>query len=79
MMFLLKKDDIIEITTKEIGEGDKKRVSINYLDFPKDVNANEKILVNDGKLILKVLITNKKDLVQGKSSPGGVFRVSQRS
>ena len=45
----VKKNDIIEITTKEIGEGDEKRVSINYLDFPKDVNANEKILVNDGQ------------------------------
>lgn len=67
----VKKNDIIEITTKEIGEGDKKRVSINYLDFPKDVNANEKILVNDGKLILKVLITNKKDLVQAKVLQGG--------
>ena len=69
----VKKNDIIEITTKEIGEGDKKRVSINYLDFPKDVNANEKILVNDGKLILKVLITNKKDLVQAKVLQGGLL------
>ena len=69
----VKKDDIIEITTKEIGEGDKKRVSINYMDFPKDVNVNEKILVNDGKLILKVLITNKKDLVQAKVLQGGLL------
>ena len=69
----VKKDDIIEITTKEIGEGDKERVSINYLDFPKDVNVNEKILVNDGKLILKVLITNKKDLVQAKVLQGGLL------
>ena len=69
----VKKDDIIEITTKEIGEGDKKRVSINYMDIPKDVNVNEKILVNDGKLILKVLITNKKDLVQAKVLQGGLL------
>ena len=69
----VKKDDVIEITTKEIGEGDEKRVSINYLDFPKDVNANEKILVNDGKLIFKVLITNKKDLVQAEVLQGGLL------
>lgn len=69
----VKKGDIIEITTKEIGEGDEKRVSINYLDFPKDVNANEKILVNDGKLIFEVLITNKKDLVQAKVLQGGLL------
>ena len=69
----VKKGDIIEITTKKIGEGDEKRVSINYLDFPKDVNANEKILVNDGKLIFEVLITNKKDLVQAKVLQGGLL------
>ena len=69
----VKKNDVIEITTKEIGEGDEKRVSINYLDFPKDVNVNEKILVNDGKLIFKVLITNKKDLVQAKVLQGGLL------
>ena len=31
----------------------------NYKNFPSDVSVNEKILVNDGKLILKILETNK--------------------
>jgi pyruvate kinase len=69
----VKKGDIIEITTKKIGEGDEKRVSINYLDFPKDVNASEKILVNDGKLIFKILMTNKKDFVRAKVLQGGLL------
>ncbi|MDA0757390.1 MAG: pyruvate kinase [Bacteroidetes bacterium] len=69
----VKKGDFIELTTKTVGEGDQKRVSINYLGFPKDVNPGEKVLVNDGKLILEVLKTNKKDTVQAKVVQGGVL------
>ena len=69
----VKKGDVIEITTTVVGRGDEKRVSINYLDFPCDVNANEKILVNDGKLIFKILETNKKDLVRAQVIQGGVL------
>ena len=69
----VKKGDIIEITTKNVSEGDAKCISINYLDFPKDVNVGEKILVNDGKLIFKVLKTNKKDVVQAKVLQGGAL------
>ena len=69
----VKKGDVIEITTTNVSEGDAKCISINYLDFPKDVNVNEKILVNDGKLIFKVLKTNKKDVVQAKVLQGGAL------
>ena len=69
----VKKGDVIKITTKNVSEGDAKCVSINYLDFPKDVNVGEKILVNDGKLIFKVLKTNKKDVVQAKVLQGGAL------
>ena len=69
----VKKGDVIEITTKNVSEGDAKCISINYLDFPKDVNVGEKILVNDGKLIFKVLKTNKKDVVQAKVLQGGAL------
>ena len=69
----VKKGDVIEITTKNLSEGDAKCISINYLDFPKDVNVGEKILVNDGKLIFKVLKTNKKDVVQAKVLQGGAL------
>ena len=69
----VKKGDVIEITTKYVSEGDAKCVSINYLDFPKDVAVDEKILINDGKLIFKVLKTNKKDLVHAKVLQGGAL------
>ena len=68
---VLKKGDVLDITTKKIKEGDENCVSINYIDFPKDVNVDEKILVNDGKLIFKITKTNKKDLVQAKVIQGG--------
>ena len=67
----LSKGDILEITTKNLPMGNEKCVSINYLDFPKDVNSGEKILINDGKLIFKVLETNKKDLVKVLVLQGG--------
>ena len=67
----LNKGDVLEITTKSLKLGSEKHVSINYLDFPKDVRSGEKILINDGKLICKVLETNKKDLVRAKVIQGG--------
>lgn len=75
------KDDVyiengetISITTDEIEFGNSSLVSINYKDFPKDVSKGEKILVDDGKLILKVLETNKKNLVKAEIIQGGELK-----
>ena len=75
------KDDVyiengetISITTDEIEFGNSSLVSINYKDFPKDVSKGEKILVDDGKLILKVLETNKKKLVKAEVIQGGELK-----
>lgn len=70
---VVKKGDVVSITTNNIGSGNGLLVSINYSDFPKDVSENELILIDDGKLILKVLKTNKKDLVKAKVIQGGVL------
>ena len=64
----------ISITTDEIEFGNSSLVSINYKDFPKDVSKGEKILIDDGKLILKVLDTNKKNLVKAKVIQGGELK-----
>jgi len=37
---------------------------MSYKEFAQDVNLGEKVLVDDGKLVLKVIETNKKDLVR---------------
>ncbi|MDA9258083.1 pyruvate kinase, partial [Flavobacteriaceae bacterium] len=66
--------DTVSITTSEVEFGDSSLVSINYLGFPKDVAKGEKILVDDGKIILKIIETNKKDLVKAEVVQGGELK-----
>lgn len=51
---------VIEFTTEEIL-GNEDRVYISYDQFPEDINEGERILCDDGKVVFKVLETNKKD------------------
>ncbi len=52
-------------------EGTEEKFSISYKDFPKDVQPGEHILLDDGKLVLKILNTNKIDLVEAEVVYGG--------
>ncbi len=67
---VLKEGTVLEIVTTDIL-GDEKRFSINYKDLPKDVTEGEIILLNDGKLSLEILETNKEDKVKTKVIHGG--------
>ena len=67
---LLNDGDEIVMTTIP-SPGTNKSLYINYLQFPMDVKPGEKILMDDGKIRLKVLETNKKDLVKLKVINGG--------
>jgi pyruvate kinase len=60
----------INITTKEC-EGDENLIYITYPQFPQDVNVGETVLIDDGKLHLKVLETNRKDNVRCLITVGG--------
>ena len=71
---IIKKGDTISITTKIIEQGNGALVSINYPDFPKDVSENETVLIDDGKLILKVIKTNNVNLVEAKVIQGGALK-----
>ncbi|MCI0921012.1 pyruvate kinase [Sphingobacterium rhinopitheci] len=62
----------VEITTEELI-GDEKRIYITYDNFPNDVNENEIILLDDGKLQLRVISTNQKDTVMCEVVHGGVL------
>lgn len=62
----------IEMTTEELI-GDEKRVYITYENFPNDVKENEIILLDDGKLQLRVLSTNHKDSVICEVVHGGIL------
>jgi pyruvate kinase len=70
----VKKGDTLSITTNKIEYGNSSLISINYPDFPNDVSEGEKVLVDDGKLIFKILKTNRKDLVEVKVVQGGVLK-----
>ncbi|MFD1769451.1 pyruvate kinase [Sphingobacterium suaedae] len=62
----------VEITTEELI-GDENRIYITYENFPNDVKEGEIILLDDGKLQLRVLNTNYKDTVKCEVVHGGVL------
>lgn len=62
----------INITTKECI-GDDNQIYITYEAFPQDVQANEIILLDDGKIQMRVLETNKVDTVVCEVVHGGIL------
>lgn len=62
--------DILTFTNEKI-EGDSQRVYMTYQEFPKDVKAGERILIDDGKLVLQVIETNERDTVRAVTIQGG--------
>lgn len=62
----------IIITTEEcIGTAAK--IYITYPEFPKDVAVGDSVKIDDGKLELKVIETNRKDTVKAVIVNGGVL------
>lgn len=62
----------IEITTKELV-GNDKQIYITYQSFPRDVRAGEIILLDDGKIQMRVIDTNNKDTVTCEIIHGGIL------
>jgi pyruvate kinase len=71
---VVSKGDTITFTTAEDVLGTATRVYMNYKEFPKDVNAGERILLDDGKLIFEVVKTDKKTEVEAKVVQGGPLK-----
>lgn len=69
----LKIGDIFTFTTEEC-EGNSERAYMTYQDFPKDVKKGENILVNDGKLLFKVLETDGIANVKTEVLRGGKLK-----
>ena len=69
----LKKGKSVFFNTNKRGrlEGD---VHINYSKFAKEVNAGKRILLDDGKISLKVEETNKKNRVKLRVVFGGILK-----
>jgi pyruvate kinase len=53
--------------------GTAERFSINYTDLPKDVNAGERILLDDGKLVLEIRKSDKKSCIDCTVIQGGIL------
>jgi pyruvate kinase len=69
----LQKGDLITFTDREcLGTMDA--VYMSYEGFARDVNPGEKILVDDGKIVLEVVDTNRTDRVQLKVLFGGELK-----
>jgi pyruvate kinase len=68
----LKENDEIYLVTKKCT-GSNEQLYIGYSEFPQDVKAGETILIDDGKLKLEVIDTNKKDRVKAKVIHGGII------
>lgn len=62
--------DVLTFTNEKV-EGDSTKVYMTYEKFPQDVKVGERILIDDGKLVLEVIETNEKDTVRAKTIQGG--------
>ena len=71
---IVNKGDEINFVTGDAFEGSSQKVYMNYTNFPKDVKAGERILLDDGKLIFEVVTSNKKDTVKAKVIQGGPLK-----
>ena len=59
------------VFTTEKSPGTAERVYITYENFPKEVKAGERILLDDGKLVLEVISTDRQREVKLKIIHGG--------
>jgi pyruvate kinase len=64
-------DELIITTRKCIG--DNKQVYITYPQFPKDVAVGDHVLIDDGKILLKVISTDNTEEVRTKIIYGGIL------
>jgi pyruvate kinase len=62
----------INITTHELI-GDDNQIYITYPTFPQDVKADEIILLDDGKIQMRVISTNRVDTVVCEVVHGGIL------
>ena len=53
--------------------GDDNQIYITYPSFPQDVQANEIILLDDGKIQMRVIETNRQDTVVCEIVHGGIL------
>jgi pyruvate kinase len=69
---MLENGSIVTITTeKQIGTAEY--IYTNYKEFPSDVKAGERVLLDDGKLVIRILETDGKKNVKCEVIQGGIL------
>ncbi len=68
----IKRGDILTFTNKECI-GTKEQIYMSYRQFAKDVQVGERVLVDDGKIVLEVQETDLKSEVKLKVIFGGIL------
>ncbi len=70
----LQKNEKISLTTNFSITNQNDIIGINYPSFAKDIRAGENVLIDDGKIILKALSTDKKETVVLKVVQPGLLK-----
>jgi pyruvate kinase len=75
---ILRNESRIKILTKFSEDssefiGDEEKLYLTYEQFPQDVKADEIILLDDGKIQLRVIATNAVDTVECEVIHGGIL------
>ncbi|NET35616.1 MAG: pyruvate kinase [Cyanothece sp. SIO1E1] len=68
----IKEGDVLTFVNEECL-GTMEKIYMSYPQFAQDVKVGERVLVDDGKLVLEVLETNEVDTVRLKVLFGGVL------
>ncbi len=69
---VLQDGQLIDLVTTP-GVGTSEQLFVNYEGLPKDVKVKEAILLDDGKIKMEVLKTDKKEKVTAKVIYGGIL------
>ncbi len=69
---MLKDGDEVIITNKECPCTNK-TLYVNYLDLPRDIDRSKSILIDDGKIKLRVISTDSKSKIVAKVIHGGLL------
>ena len=71
---IVKEGQEVSFTTEQVSVGTAEAIYMNYKQFPKDVSAGERVLLDDGKLVFEVISTDKKTSVHARVVQGGPLK-----
>ncbi len=69
----INKGDVVEFCSEKKFIGNNKKVYVKYKRLAKDVKIGEKLLIDDGKLILEILETDNLHNVKARVVQGGAL------